>query len=750
MNLFKTALIILIISSGKISFAQQNGTLFLSAETLKKYQYPYEMDQYLNEHSHSERFSNSGWKYHPGDDLTWKDVSYNDSDWTILKTDFHLDGIPSGTWNGIGWFRLKLFIDSSLYNKVLAVVMTHYGASEIYLDGKLINQYGIPSKDPLAEKTFRPLFAQPVMMPLDNKPEHLLAVRYSFQNANTLFKKYGNVVWSVLEQNSSAGFMIHFGEPNDAIALYRNSLERNLLLAIITLCALLMIGSFHFFLYIFYSKDRFNLYMAIFCFVLAAHSFTMYFPSYAILELQPLIADHFINIFFGSLWLPVTMLAYYSLFYSKLPRYVWAYFIITPLIEYEWTFHHAFGNKLFFWITLLVFADMIRLFIKSALKKEQYVWIVGFGVLLSQSSLISIFAAFSSEAFNMFLTYTTFLAVPVSMSIFNALRTAKINLNLENQLVEVKRLSNIAIAQEQEKHQILTSQKETLEQQVTQRTAELQYSLNELKSTQAQLIQSEKMASLGELTAGIAHEIQNPLNFVNNFSDVNKEMLEELKAERLKPNTERDDELQNDLINDVIANEEKINYHGKRADAIVKGMLQHSRASTGKKEPTDINALCGEYLRLSYHGMRAKDKSFNAEFKTDFDDNIEKINAVPQDIGRVLLNLFNNAFYAVNERNRNPEGFQNPRGLQPYEPLVSVQTKKVNDKIEIIVKDNGNGIPKNIVDKIFQPFFTTKPTGQGTGLGLSLAYDIIKAHGGEIKVETKEGEGTEFIIHLTV
>jgi signal transduction histidine kinase len=273
-----------------------------------------------------------------------------------------------------------------------------------------------------------------------------------------------------------------------------------------------------------------------------------------------------------------------------------------------------------------------------------------------------------------------------------------------------------------------------------QQAKEIEKAYNELKSAQVQLIQSEKMASLGELTAGIAHEIQNPLNFVNNFSDVNTELLEELKAERLKPNVERDDNLQDELINDVIENSQKINHHGKRADAIVKGMLQHSRKSSGQKEPTDINALADEYLRLSYHGFRAKDKSFNATLETDFDKSIGKINVIPQDIGRVLLNLFNNAFYAVNQ--------QKNKNLISYEPTVSISTKKIDNKVEIRVKDNGNGIPQKVLDKIFQPFFTTKPTGEGTGLGLSLSYDIIKADGGEIKVASKEGEGSEFVVML--
>jgi signal transduction histidine kinase len=264
----------------------------------------------------------------------------------------------------------------------------------------------------------------------------------------------------------------------------------------------------------------------------------------------------------------------------------------------------------------------------------------------------------------------------------------------------------------------------------------LQSALNTLKSTQEQLVQSEKMASLGELTAGIAHEIQNPLNFVNNFSEVNKELLVEMK-----------DEIDNGNINevkaiadDVIENEKKINHHGKRADAIVKGMLQHSRTSKGQKEPADINALADEYLRLSYHGLRAKDKTFNAKFETDFDNSIGQINIIPQDIGRVLVNLINNAFYAVTEKRK--------KNIEGYEPTVTITTKKIADKVELKVIDNGNGIPQKVLDKIFQPFFTTKPTGQGTGLGLSLSYDIINAHGGEIKVETKEGEGSVLIVRL--
>jgi signal transduction histidine kinase len=284
------------------------------------------------------------------------------------------------------------------------------------------------------------------------------------------------------------------------------------------------------------------------------------------------------------------------------------------------------------------------------------------------------------------------------------------------------------------------------QRQVANKKIEKAYT--DLKSTQTQLIQSEKMASLGELTAGIAHEIQNPLNFVNNFSDVNTELIEDMEHEIDKGNFQE----VKSIAKDIKENEQKINHHGKRADAIVKGMLQHSRNSINEKEPTDINKLADEYLRLCYHGLRAKDQFFNAAIQTDYDQSIEKINIIPQDIGRVFLNLFTNAFYSVNEKKQSPHPLKG--GEENYEPVVNVITKRLGSPsgdgggIEISVKDNGGGISQKVLNKIFQPFFTTKPTGQGTGLGLSLSYDIIKAHGGELKVETKEGQGAEFIIQL--
>jgi len=296
--------------------------------------------------------------------------------------------------------------------------------------------------------------------------------------------------------------------------------------------------------------------------------------------------------------------------------------------------------------------------------------------------------------------------------------------------------ARVALEKEEERSRLIAQQNELLEEQVAERTAELQQSLVELRQTQNQLVQSEKMASLGELTAGIAHEIQNPLNFVNNFSDVSIELLDEMEEELDKGDVNE----VKALAADIKQNLEKIAHHGRRADGIVKGMLQHSRASNNQKEATDINVLADEYFRLAYHGLRAKDKSFNADLVTNFAEGLPHINIIPQDVGRVLLNLFTNAFYATNQKKQADAS---------YKPVVSLATRQEANSIIIKVKDNGTGIPEAIKEKILQPFFTTKPTGEGTGLGLSLSYDIVvKGHAGTIDVDSKEGEGAEFKITL--
>jgi signal transduction histidine kinase len=304
-----------------------------------------------------------------------------------------------------------------------------------------------------------------------------------------------------------------------------------------------------------------------------------------------------------------------------------------------------------------------------------------------------------------------------------------------------------ALAAEETRRKEIESRNEQLEVLVKERTSEILNQKNELlktleqlKSTQDQLVRSEKLASLGELTAGIAHEIQNPLNFVNNFSEVSEELVVELLEEREKAIAERDTELENELLTDLKENLTKISRHGKRASSIVKSMLEHSRVSDGQKEPVDINLLADEYLRLAYHGLRAKDRTFNAKMETLFDPKMPEMKVITQDFGRVFLNIINNAFQSPDPTN----------ATEGYMKTVTVATHVYKKHIGVSIKDNGVGIPNNIKDKIFQPFFTTKPTGKGTGLGLSLAYDIVKAHGGELSVISKVDEGTTFVISLPI
>ena len=340
------------------------------------------------------------------------------------------------------------------------------------------------------------------------------------------------------------------------------------------------------------------------------------------------------------------------------------------------------------------------------------------------------------EPYNSFYSSWKKLAIFWLMGLFFVARTQKRTLAKEQLLRE----------EEEKARQRIAAQNAELERLVAERTAaltqqaeELREALTELKTTQAQLIQAEKMASLGELTAGIAHEIQNPLNFVNNFAEVSAELLEELAEEQARPTP--DAEFETELLDSLSQNLQKITQHGQRAASIVRGMLEHSRASTGERQPTDLNALADEYLRLAYHGLRAKDKSFNAALQTDFAPALPIVEAASQDIGRVLLNLFTNAFYAVRQRQQ--------AGEPGYAPIVRVCTERQGDEVVVRVKDNGTGIPEAVRQKIFEPFFTTKPTGEGTGLGLSLAHDIItKGHGGTLTVASQEGQGTEFAIFL--
>jgi len=658
----------------------------------------------------------SGWKFKAGDDPDWAKPGFNDSSWQSVNLFRDLYYLPQVPRSGIIWFRLRLTADSTM-NRQLVMRIYQTGASEVYLEGKLIHRFGIVSSNSDSVKYYSPNSLS-LSFPIKYNIEQTLAIR--FANLPASYPIYPIAPKSILQCWVTT---LENGNEDNLVRYYRTFNNRmNIGIGVASILCILYLSFF-----LFFPAQKINLYFSL------SNFFFALFLIINTININYHGAAFKYNIFsvaFTVLYLTLFLYCIYKIFSQKPGQIYWS-LIIAGTIALPAAFLIDVGF-ISTGLAVLVLIDILRISIKSIPNNKAGAWIILIGVgidliywtlnLLSGLGILNIPTIDSYSSF-------AILIGPLSLAIYLGYAFGMTSQSLRQKLAEVEQLSN-------EKQQILSSQNETLEKQVKQRTSALNESLDNLKATQSQLIHQEKMASLGELTAGIAHEIQNPLNFVNNFSEVNKEMLAEMKEEIDKGNY---DEVKL-IANDLEENEEKINHHGKRADAIVKGMLQHSKQTTGIKEPIDINKLADEYLRLAYHGMRAKDKNFNAAFTTNFDKAVGKINIVQQDIGRVLLNLYNNAFYAINEKKRIADG--------QYQPTVFVSTKKFDHAIEVAVRDNGNGIPQNIVDKIFQPFFTTKPTGQGTGLGLSLAYDIIKAHGGEIKVETKEGEGSEFIIHL--
>ena len=638
---------------------------------------------------------------------------------------------------GIGWLRLKLQVDPSLQNKTVAIVFTFGGAAEIWLDCKLIYRFGKISVNYQEEQTCV-FYDRPFSLMLGDHSIQTLAIKYSL-NPQNRYINTGHPSMKVVLKDINSAFIDYIKVQGG----YAN--RRSIQLSIYLPLGLLLL-----FLFLAFRLQKEYLYFGIFCLFM--------FIGMLIynIGLQPSV-----TVTFSSTLVLVSNICYVSgaLFFLN-GTYIlhkqkksWIYymlFLYGLLIVPAQLFIYSWGYLFTSFYFPLAVLDFLRLNIKASRSGRQGAWILvitGILFFIMIICSISLLIAGNRQLSDLF-NAIAFIIPSIGLSLFISGEFARTGFSLQQRVKEVEDLSKKTIIQEKEKQQILASQNETLEKQVTERTAELNHSLIELKSTQSQLIQKEKMASLGELTAGIAHEIQNPLNFVNNFSEVSNELIDEMKTELANNNNAEAIAIADDLKQNL----EKINHHGKRADAIVKGMLQHSRSSSSVKEPTGVNALADEYLRLSYHGLRAKDKSFNATIKTDYDESVGIVNIVPQDIGRVLLNLINNAFYAVMEKKKLPPSPKDGQNADQneFERTVAVSTKKLGDKVEIRVKDNGNGIPQKILDKIFQPFFATKPTGQGTGLGLSLAYDIVKAQGGELKVETKEGEGSEFIIQLPV
>jgi signal transduction histidine kinase len=665
-----------------------------------------------------------GWIFRQGNDTSWANSSIENKGWQKLKPTEFTEKLADKNGKFEGWLRLKIKTDTSLRNDSLEMFAFTWAATDVYIDGKLMYSFGNSGADGKPFEEYNPTDKFPVPISIEKGKEHLLAIHVvEFRSSFPPFR---------LKSSDRLKYFILFTLPEfekEYLKAYVRSQSFWTLVVTINIILSLL-----FWLLAIQNRGEKNLRLI----ALTTTLFTL--AIYCDQSNLPVVSYNFFTLLrlIWALLVPASfisaLLLMIRIFKQKIGTVLKISLGVIGLCGIAQTFLLS-PIVLVFIAALTLFLFIYYIIVSwKTLRGAQWAVLVGllssiaFGLALATTALV---APEANYYLGLWLFTALCLSFPLSLLIYVAMR-------FKEMIEEVREKANRVVQLSEEKKEQAINQQKILQEEVNKQTIELRTSLENLKATQSQLIQSEKMASLGELTAGIAHEIQNPLNFVNNFSDVNSELIDEAKQEMDKGNTKE----AKTILDDLKENELKINHHGKRADAIVKNMLQHSRASSGKKEPTDINALAEEYLRLSYHGLRAKDKSFNAITKTDFDTSIGKINIIPQDIGRVVLNLINNAFYAVDEKKR-----QNQNG---YEPTVLVSTKKLNGKVEIIIKDNGNGIPQKVLDKIFQPFFTTKPSGQGTGLGLSLSYDIVKAHGGELKVETKESEGCEFKIVLSV
>ncbi|WP_232758569.1 ATP-binding protein [Flavobacterium sp. ALD4] len=666
----------------------------------------------------------NNWRYQKGDNMQWANPSFDDSSWKESSLSYNLN-MPNGE-NAIAnrgeivWFRMCIKAGSSL-NKAIVLNIYQLGASEIYLDGRLIHQLGKVSSD-IDKIIYNNPYQQTLELPLEKGKEQILAVRYV--NAQYKFPKYATtngfirIAASTLSNANSRDII-----KNNRIYFHQQFINNYYIALGITILMFIIFLSF----FLFFSSEKINGYFAISIFFLILFVIGVIWVS-----VYPGI-PFWITFCYGACIVISWIIALYCLYkifeqpldiVYKIVSFlglvaIGCYFLYDPdILSPVWG--------------ILGYMTIIRIAVKSWNKNK-----VG-SILFTSSSFICLvywslivlemigFLQIDIIAFIPFV----FMVNPIILAVYLGYSFGKRSQELRLSLERVQKLSK-------EKESILSLQNETLEKQVQERTASLKQSIEDLKSTQSKLIQSEKMASLGELTAGIAHEIQNPLNFVNNFSEVSMELIDEMEEEMIKG--EKEEALS--IAKDIKQNLEKINYHGKRADGIVKGMLKQSRVGNNVKEPTNINVIADEYLRLAYHGLRAKDKSFNTELLTSFEESLPKINVIPQDIGRVLLNLFTNAFYATHHKQK--------MASKDYKPLITVTTVLKGKVIEIVVKDNGMGIPENIKDKIMEPFFTTKPAGEGTGLGLSISYDIIvNAHGGTIAIDSKEKEYTIFTICL--
>ena len=675
----------------------------------------------------------NGWHYHVGDNPAWAQPDFDDSGWDTLNPSRPRRELPRAAQTGISWLRLRFRLGDSLRQHDLLLNCGERGAVEVYLNGQLVQRQGVINADP-TRVVPRGRFPQPGQVPAGGPAEQVLAVRYAPWQP-PLLVGMDRAPQLVVLLFSPQVFWQGQGQEKDNSQVYLVLLGFSVMLALL-----------HFAFYRYNPRQRANRYFARFALASALASFGAYCMYTVVYDsLGPYLVTSAVTYSLASMTSLWSVRALYALFNVRPGRIYAGLWVVYGGVVLMLALAPYLPATTFLWsaLTILFITEELRLTVRAVRQRRRGAWIiaVGFaGGLLVAIGYVGIQVLSVPVLVANLCIVGIFVLRALGISLFLAREFALDAGLLQVKLGEVERLSAQTLAQEQEKQTLLAAQNMTLEQQVQQRTGELQRSLTDLRATQAQLIQKEKMASLGELTAGIAHEIQNPLNFVNNFSDVSAELVAELREERAK-GTAADAGLEEELLEDLTQNLGKIGHHGRRAAGIVKGMLEHSSSSAGEREPTDLNRLCEEYLRLAYQGLRAKDKSFNAALSTDFLADLPRVTLVGADVGRVLLNLFTNAFYAVRQRQQ--------LGEPGYQPQVGVRTVLLNQQVQIQVTDNGTGMSPAIQSKIFQPFFTTKPTGEGTGLGLSLSHDIIaQGHGGSLTVESEAGEGTTFAIAL--
>ncbi|GAB3953355.1 hypothetical protein GCM10028805_36910 [Spirosoma harenae] len=663
-----------------------------------------------------------GWVFKAGHNPAWASPGLNTSDWAQRTPSTLSVSDTDKTGRAEGWFRLAIRLDSTFSDIPLGASSFCWTAMDLYIDGRLITSFGQTGADSESYREHYPYYQPAIPLELTADHEHLIALHV----VDYVSPFSTNLLKGELEDGTSKLIRIVGPKTFDWL---QNNPRFFLIYSTLWLAVSFLLTMLYWLLALqdLYEKTTIQLlaigesFLVLYCMLTFGDA--VFQPPFIVEVIIYRLGNVFLCI--AIAFLPITL--------WRILKYPPSWLLTCLLIGISvvgagltaYTYTNLFSSiatifdfLLFFW--LLIWK-------RNQLQGAQWAIVVGAFLTIGFALSIALLLISGANDFTpclLPLGTGFFLSLPLSLLVYLVLRIKEI--------VAEDRAKATAVMQiTEEKRQLLATQNQRLEQQVEARTAEL-------KASQAQLIQKEKLASLGELTAGIAHEIQNPLNFVNNFSEVSAELVDELKAELAKGDLEE----ANFIADDLASNLQKINHHGGRASSIVKGMLEHSRTESGEKRPTNLNALADEYLKIAYHGLKAKDKSFNCQLITDFDPTLEPIEVAPQEIGRVLLNLYNNAFYAVSEharRTNNPD----------YQPAVTVRSKRAGDRVEIRVLDNGTGIAESEQSKIFQPFFTTKPTGEGTGLGLSLSYDIItKGHGGSLRVESLAGEGSTFVIEF--